>query len=307
MIEICYHNRCKRDNWGGSFILRLCDLSIVKKIILIFNSLFKYEKHESKSNVSIQNMNQTNIHLHDHQLVKEIVAYLPKSRRGNVEKIISDAQQNIDKENHTKITPPEHEWLGPFLDNCKDVCSEDLQKIWSKLLHGKINRKSNTSIRTMSVLNKINSSEASLFNRFLKYRIGDYVYYEENKMPSNFPLFDKISLLFEIGLVNQMNNIVTIIKSKVISPHIRVGVLGVYYDYLLFVNFQPEQTEVRIPSVRLSKAGVELSQFVNHQKDNAYLSCLSKFLKSKGLQLKSTPQIKGTSEFLWFTAGEDVN
>ena len=279
------------------------DFSIFKRFN--WSSLFKYEKHENKSKIVAQNIHQPIILLNDSPLAREILTNLPKSRQDNVKKIISDAQQNTEK--NTEIKPPEPEWLGPFLDNCKDVCSEDLQKIWSRILQGKINKKNNTSIRTMSILNKINSSEALLFDRFLKYNIEGFVYYEENKMPTGFLTFDEISLLLEIGLVKQMSNIVTIIKPKILRPNIRVSILGVYYDYLLFVYFQPEQTEVRIPSVRLSKAGIELSQFVNHQKDNAYLSCLSKFLKSKNLQLKAVTQQKGHSSFPWFTAGEDIN
>ena len=277
----------------------LVGFSIFKKFKL--SSLFKYEKHENKSEI-VTKINQPIIFLNDIPLAREVLSKLPKSRQDNVKKILSDAQQNTETEKNAEI--PEHEWLGPFLDNCKDVCSEDLQKIWSKILQGKINKKNNTSIRTMSILKKINSSEALLFNRFLKYKIQNFIYYEGNKMPIGFPTFNEISDLLEIGLINQMNNVAVIVKPETLSSGIRIGILGIYYDYSLFVNFQSKQTEIQIPAITLSKAGIELSQFVNHQKDSAYLSCLSKFLKSQNLQLKAMTRHKDLS---WPTEGKDIN
>ena len=126
-------------------------------------------------------------------------------------------------------------------------------------------------------------------------------------MPKGFPTFDEISLLLEIGLVKQMSNVVMIIRPVMNN----IGILGMYYGYLLYVSFKPGQKEIKIPSVCLSKAGIELSQFVNHERDNRYLSCLSQFLKSKNLQLKaiSIPkqQEKGKIYKFNFNQGQDIN
>ena len=279
----------------------LFDFNILKK--LSFGSLFKYEK---KSLSLVKNTHQTNLLLiNNSQVAKNIIRSLPQSRQNNLINIISKAEENI-KCKDKSIKSPEPEWLGPFIDYSKDVSDKKLQNIWSEILEGKINNK-NTSIRTLSVLRNISSSEAILFNRFLKYKIGKFIYYEENKMPASFPTFDEISLLLEIGLVKQMINVVTIIKPQI--PDIRVGILGVYYDYLLFVHFKPKQTEVKIPSVFLSNAGIELSHFVNHQRDSVYLSCLSTFLKSRNLQLKAVPTRleKGKEYEINFNQGHDIN
>ena len=226
------------------------DFNLIKKFTLKVKSLFKYEKHEDKSKSLLRSTVQTNVFIMENNpLVKEVLISLPKSRQDNVLNIIKKTHQIVDSEvkANSKIKPPETEWLGPFLDHCKDVRSEDLQDIWSKILSGKMNRKNNTSIRTMSVLSKINSSEAKLFNQFLKYRIEHYVYYESNKMPADFLTFSEISLLLEADLVKQMVNVGSVIKP--FRSEFRIGFLGSYYGYLLFVDFKSEQKEVRIPSV----------------------------------------------------------
>ena len=279
------------------------------------SSFFKFEK---KSQTLVKNTNQTNLFLmNDSQVAKDIITNLPQFRQNNVNNIISKAEENI-KSKDKSIKSPEAEWLGPFIDYSKDVSDKKLQNIWSEILEGKVNNK-NTSIRTLSVLRKINSSEANLFNRFLNYNIDSFVYYKENKMPKGFPTFSEISLLLEIGLVKQMSNVVRIIK-PVMNPVVNIvlnpvmnniGVLGTYYGYLLYVSFKSEQKEIKIPSVFLSKAGIELSQFVNHERDNRYLSCLSQFLKSNNLQLKAVSIPKQSEEGktyeLNFNQGQDIN
>ena len=262
----------------------------------IFKSLFKYEKHENRSELSTQNITQNNIIvLQDNQIAKEVINSLPKSRQKNVSDIISDAERKLPKtDDGQKNEIPEPSWLGNFIDSCKDVYEEDLQSIWSDILSRKVNKRQNTSVRTMSILKNITSSDANLFHRFLKYKINGFVYYQEGKMPQDFPTFDEISLLLEIGLVKQMINVVQIVRFIPIHQFglDKFGYIGEYYGYILFVHFNAKEREIKIPGAFLSTAGVELSHFVNHRRDNNYLSCLSKFLKSRNLQLKGVPGAK---------------
>lgn len=275
------------------------NLAKIKDLTLKVKSLLKVkiEKNVDKSTSLVKSTGQTNIILANNSLAKELIKSLSKSRQDNVGKIIEQTQKNIEVEaSEKKITQPEAEWLGPFLDNCKDIHAKDLQDIWSKILQGKINGKNNTSIRTMSVLKNISSSEANLFNQLLTYKIGDFVYYEEGKIPREFPTYSEISLLLEIGLI-QIRDVLTIIKRSQdvlseeafnLSPFFapNKGYLGRYCGYILFFDFPPNKTTITIPSIVFSKAGREISQFVRHQIDDEYLSYISNFLKSKNLQLK---------------------
>ena len=252
------------------FIKGLADFSIFKKIKI--NSIFNFSKNKSVHN--------TNIIVTDNKLLQETLSTLPISRKENVTTII---QSTENKKMNTK--PIETEWLGPFIEGCKDVRDKNLQKIWSDILSGKMNKTQTTSIRTMSLLSKINSSEAKLFDRFLRYKIGNFVYYQENKMPKDFLNFGEISTLLEIGLVKQMMNVAKIIYQVNVGGE-NIGFIGQYYGYLLFTYLSPNVKEIKIPAVIFSKAGLELSQFVDHQIDKGYLSLLSAFLRSYNLQLK---------------------
>ncbi len=269
----------------------LFDFNLLKK--LSFSSFFKYEK---RSKVLIKNTYQTNNFISSSQVANDIIKRLSQYRQNNLINIISKAETNI---KGTNIKSPESEWLGPFIDYSKDISNEKLQNIWSEILKGKMNNK-NTSIRTLSVLRNMHTSEAHLANQFLNYKIGDFIYYEEGKMPSNFPIYSKISLLLEIGLI-QARGVFTIIERSenilskpMIFPFFAPnrGYLGHYCGYSLFFDFPPNETTIHIPSIVLSEAGKEISQFVEQQVDNEYLSYVSKFLKSKNLQLKRIKQPK---------------
>lgn len=276
----------------------LFDFNLAKKIALKLGSIFnfKFEKHENKSTSLFKSTNSTNLFfLGDSPLARDIITRLPESRRENVNCIISQAEKNIQAE-HKNVKCPEPEWLGPFLDSCKDIHEKDLQDIWSKILQGKINGRQNSSIRTMSVLKNMSFLEANLFKQFLRYKVGDFVYYEEGKMPEEFPIYSKISLLLEVGVIQISGVLTKIDRSQNVLPKEAFnnpsffapnrGYLGNYCGYLLFFDFPPDKKIVTIPSIVLSKAGMEISQFVKHQINDEYLSCLSQFLKSKNLQLK---------------------
>ena len=295
--------------------------SLVKNLNLklksIFNNVFdiKFEKSVDKSTSSVTVTGQNNIIFTNIPFAKESIKKQPKSIQSNVVNIIKQTQKNIETEElDRKITSPEPEWFGPFLDNCKNVSSKDLQKLWSKILQGKVNGKNNTSIRTMSILSKMNSSEAYLFNRFLKYMIksdnsnltlSNFMYHEERKMPGGFPIISQISAFREIGLITQEVN-KHIIEPRAHFKNLKVGILGSYYDYTLLVHFKPNQTYLVIPVLFLSQAGVELSKFVSHKSDKAYLSCLSKYLKTQGYQLKALSSHKQYTTGLRPLIGEEV-
>ncbi len=270
------------------------DFNFLKK--LRFNSIFKYEKSQITTQNNLFLLNNSNE-------AKDIIKKLSQARKNNLINIFSGAEKNIEDEYKSKnIKPPKSDWLGQFIDHSKDISNNKLQTIWSEILEGQMSNK-NTSVRTLSVLRNISSSEANLFNRFLNYKIERFVYYEENKMPSGFLSFDEISLLLEIGLVRQMN------VSRIIRPSFKnIGVLGIYYDYFLYIPFKSKKTEIRIPCVWLSSAGIELSEFVKPERDHEYLSCLSQCLKANNLQLKAIilPE-NGKSHNINFNEGQNID
>ena len=166
------------------------------------------------------------------------------------------------------------------------------------------------------VLRKMTFSDAHFFNRFLKYMIktdnmnptlSNFMYHEERKMPGGFPRISEISSFREIGLITQeINKHIIEPRTTFKNLETRASILGSYYDYTLLVHFKPNQTHLVIPALFLSQAGAELSKFVSHKSDKAYLSCLSKYLKTQGFQLKALSSHKQYTTGLRTLIGEEV-
>ena len=222
--------------------------------------------------------------------------------------IIKQTQKNIETEaSEEKIVPLKPEWFSQFLDNCKDVDSK-LHKVWSRVLQEQIHGKSDTSPKAMTALNKMNFSDAIFFNRFLQYTIrsfhgqsgfSHFMYYEKYKTPGGFPDVRQISSFLEMDLITQIVNEHIVEPTTFINnPKTRVGQLGEYSNYILFVYFKPNQTHLVIPALFLSQVGAELSKFVGHESvglskftsyklKNVYLSYLLNLSQRQGFQLKA--------------------
>ena len=258
--------------------MSIFDFDILK---IIKNIFFRPEKSQHPQ-ITIYNN-------HGSIITNNISKDISRKREDNLNNIISKTTQTDYKRY------PGPEWFGPFIEYAKDISEEYLQKMWSDILVGKMNNK-DTSIRTMSTLSQINSSEARLFYKLLKYNISGRIYYEEGQMPKDFPSFDEISILFEAGLLKQVNDVAMCIKNQVSTP--TTGIIGFYYGYKLSVDFPHQKTEIKIPAIFLSKAGQELSRFVQHSIDEEYLFCLSRFLKTRGNYHLQKINEKDTFQFI---------
>ena len=266
----------------------MCKLSIIDLKTKIKNlKLFSY-KNTTSSTIITQNIKTNNILMNiDNILDKDLSGETPidSFKRNNRKAIIEKA---CCIENSSKILQKKLpiKWLATFYDHCKNVSDENLQNIWASILQDEMKGENSTSIRAMHILSSISSQEAKLFERAMKYRINNWIYYKESKMPPSFPTFDDFSLLLEIGLVKQMQHVV----QKYIPPieNTRLNkntryLLGTHYNMALVCE---ASTPIDIPSVILSKAGAELSKFISYPPELEYLSYLSKFLKQKKGQLK---------------------
>ena len=162
---------------------------------------------------------------------------------------------------------------------------EDLKQFWSEILAGKINNTNETCKRTMSTLSNLTSQEANLFKRVSQYNIDGCIFYSDN-MPQDFPSEGKFLKLSDASLINQHN--ITLSRNIPYDPKLNIFRVGSYCDYMLYLTSESKKENLTMPCQFLTEAGTELAKFVQHQPNNAYLSCLSKFFKAKGCQLKKS-------------------
>lgn len=95
-------------------------------------------------------------------LITQKIEFLERKRISNVKAVVShSAEQLADVEVDNR--PPDADWTARFFDCVQDVSSEDMQRLWAKLLSGEVKRPGSVSLRTMDVVRNMTTADAKLF------------------------------------------------------------------------------------------------------------------------------------------------
>jgi hypothetical protein len=85
----------------------------------------------------------------------------------NMESVVLNAIAGIEED--AKPNEVEEDWLTDFFDKARKVSNEDVQKLWSQILAGEVNRPGTFSLRTLDALSKMNKMEAELFKKLCSF------------------------------------------------------------------------------------------------------------------------------------------
>ena len=209
--------------------------------------------------------------------IAQSIEFQTRKRLTNVRSVLEDAADELgDKEvpNHE----PDPDWTARFFDCVQDVSSEDMQKIWSKILAGEVESPGRTSLRTLDTLKNMTKTDAELFKGVCDFVIGaEWVFYGDGVKGIGPLTYGIVLHLQACGLISGEIDLETNFgwaqKKVIVLP---------YHSEALMITGSPEAENVlRIPEVLLTSVGRELFQIVEVRPQRRYLQALSKFLKSK--------------------------
>ncbi|MBQ4439169.1 DUF2806 domain-containing protein [bacterium] len=86
-------------------------------------------------------------------------------KQNNIDNVVGYAAQDLSNEKVVSEQPVDIDWVTRFFDSVSDVSSEDMQRIWGKILAGEVKRPGTFSLRTLQVIKNINKEEAKLFEK----------------------------------------------------------------------------------------------------------------------------------------------
>lgn len=78
----------------------------------------------------------------------------------NIESVIEMTAEDIKNSTEVSDESVDSTWIYRFFDAVKDVDSEDIQRIWSKILSKEIASPNSTSLRTLETLRNMSTKEA---------------------------------------------------------------------------------------------------------------------------------------------------
>ena len=219
------------------------------------------------------------INRHD---ITQRIEFQERKRLANIKSVIGDAADMLtDKKvaNHE----PDPDWTARFFNCAQDVSSEDMQKIWAKILAGEVERPGKTSLRTMDTLKNMTRKDAKLFKGISSFVIGnDFIFYEYDDVQHYKAIsFGNMLHLQDCGLVKTQFSLVWSVNwDNKEDSMLR------YQDKTLEIIEYPNIGEcLEIPAVCLTTTGKELLSVTRREEQREYLQDFSRFLQAKNCQL----------------------
>ena len=98
------------------------------------------------------------------------IQFQENKRQSNISTVMGRAAQELgDKE--VQDHEVDHDWTARFFNDVQDVSSEEMQRLWARILAGEVESPGSTSFRTMSILRGFDRGTAALFRTLCSARM----------------------------------------------------------------------------------------------------------------------------------------
>lgn len=213
--------------------------------------------------------------------IAQSMEFQARKRLANVKSVMDYAADELgDKE--VNDHEPDPDWTARFFNDVQDVSSEDMQRIWARILAGEVESPGRTSIRTLDTLQNMTKRDAEMFRDVCNFVIGnDFVFYHDSVREFEALAYDNLLHLQDCGLVNVGPNLV----KEIVWEDQREAVLARHDSDLSVVREENAQEILQIPEILLTAAGKELCRLVQGTLPSEYLQAMAMFLKSQSCQL----------------------
>ena len=216
--------------------------------------------------------------------ISQKIHFQERKRLSNVKAVLGHTAAQL-KGEEVGDHEPDPDWTSRFFDCIQDVSSEDMQRLWSKLLSGEVQRPGTTSLRTMDTLKNMTRSEAQLFNQLCNFVLDANVCFLFNEAEYT----KKITELSHINLVRVQDY--GLLEFGQSSYTIVADMLLEYNNYLLKISGASDK-KARFRIATLTTAGTELYRISDPQMNNDYLRAIAEYLLTKGRQLSYAPILR---------------
>ena len=210
--------------------------------------------------------------------VTQRIEFQEKKRQANIAATVRDAAEEL-ADTEVLDHEPNPDWTARFFDCVQDVSSDDMRKLWAKLLAGEVQGAGTTSLRTLDVLKNMSSRDAVMFRELCSFVIEHFVYSADEDKPHL--SFGKMLLLEDAGLVNAGPMIMRNLELDQANPsHLR------YQNWMLRISSEGK-TNLQVPAYALTPAGRELQRLTACTPKMEYLKSFSRFLRRKNCELSA--------------------
>ena len=237
-------------------------------------------------------------------VVNQRIQFQEKKRQANIGSVVRNAALELGDGN-VQDHEVDHDWTARFFNDVQDVSSEEMQKLWGKVLAGEVERPGSHSIRTLTVLKNLDKTVATLFRNLCSTCVSirpDGIRSIDTRVPSlGGDAGD--NALKDYGLdfrnLNVLNEHELIISDYNSSSDIRVSIgisvppvavrlpfrfQGKYWQ-LVPSTQRDLGKEFRLSGVALTNSGEELSRIVDLEPADQYAQDLRGYFEKNNLKM----------------------
>lgn len=124
-----------------------------------------------------------------------------------LEQVTSHAAFELSGEESVPEQKPDEDWISRFFDYAKTISTQEMQRLWGKILAGEIKRPGKFSLRTLDTVRNISQQEAEMFVKVAQYgffvRADAYVPLQIGKYSGDNLLDRSLAALAEAGLLSE--------------------------------------------------------------------------------------------------------
>ena len=248
------------------------------------------------------------------QTVTHRIQFQEQKRQSNIGVVAEKAALEI-ADRQVEDHEPDHDWTARFFSDVQDVSSEEMQSLWAKVLAREVERPGGTSMQTLSILKNLEQETAGIFsklcstcvsmvregNDIVDVRVPSLGASAGNNALKQYGLdFVNLNVLAEHGLIISDYNSWRDYRRCIASRPVKTLRIPFTHQNRYWVLVPASQDrpdhEFRLSGVALTRAGYELSRFVELESMNEFTQDLMRFFET--LQLRMTEVDDGWYQFV---------
>ena len=214
------------------------------------------------------------------QDIAQSIEFQGRKRLANARAVLEAAADELEGK-EVNDHEPDPDWTARFFDHLQDVSSEDLQKVWAKILAGEVESPGRTSLRTLETLRNMTKRDAEMFKDICDFVLMEGDIFHNDSVDRFTPLkYGYVTHLQECGLIRPARDAVRLVK---LTDN---GMAFTSHTINLLIKEKTQgNSELKIPVLMLTAAGRELYRFVRCKPHEDYLQAFSTFLQSYDCEL----------------------
>jgi hypothetical protein len=291
---------------------RLCTAAVEYPVTLIESAIAE-RRAESQARVKL--INNSAIQIADQLKINPEYVYAASNKfaqkivreQVNVDLVTQIAAADLKSEPHsiegneTEAPPISEDWLNVFEGEAAKMSSEEMQRLFGKILAGEIRRPASYSIKTIKLMAQLDNEAANLFRRLcslsismgpgisdiIDARVVSMGRATANSLDAYGLGFAALNILEEYGLIT--SNYESYADYQYSIVHENRITLPIFYENTKWTFVQkiasPTRPELKLFGVTFTRSGQEIRPLVDIAPNEQYTEALKNFFDQQGMML----------------------